>query len=440
MTHARRLILVILLLAPALGLAETTLFRIHGSNTVGAKLAPELIQAWLRNQGYTEISIRETAAEESVIRARGPDLEPIRIELKAHGSSTSFKALQAGEADIGMSSRPIKGEEADALRGYGNMRSAESEFVVGLDGIAVIVHPSNPLRVLNKKVIADIFAGRITDWSQLGGPRGPVHVYARDDKSGTYDTFRSLVLGKKTPLVAGARRYESNADLSDDVSRDPQGIGFVGLPYVRQSRALAVADGEARPIAPEAFAVATEDYALARRLFLYVPSIDANPAARAFAEFAVSPAGQDIVDAVGFVSQRIVEGDVRLRGDEGYPEEYLRFTEGGRRLSLNFRFTAGSIALDNKAQRDLDRLVEYMREARNRDRQVMLLGFSDANEVLPIHAIELSISRADIVADALIRNGVDPMRVRGYGAAVPVASNEDRRGRNKNRRVEVWVR
>jgi phosphate transport system substrate-binding protein len=440
MTRVRLLFLVFTLLVPTMAQAEQTLFRIHGSNTVGAKLAPELIDAWLRTQGYTEINSREFAPQESVIRASGGGLAPVRIELKAHGSSTSFKALQAGEADIGMSSRPIKDKEVDALRRYGDMRSKRSEYVVGLDGIAVIVHPSNPLRALNKDVIADIFAGRTTDWSQLGGPRGTIHVYARDDKSGTYDTFRSLVLGKKTPLVSGAKRYESNADLSDDVSRDPQGIGFVGLPYVRQSRALVVADGEARPIAPQAFAVATEDYALARRLFLYVPSSNANPAARAFADFAVSRAGQNIVDQVGFVSQRIIEGEVKLSEEEGYPEEYLHFTEGARRLSLNFRFNAGSIELDNKAHRDLERLVEYMRDVQNRDRQVMLLGFSDANEVLPIHAIELSISRADIVADTLIRNGIDPMRVRGYGAAVPVASNEEIRGRNKNRRVEVWVR
>ena len=440
MTRLRIFFLLVLLLLPTFASAEETLFRIHGSNTVGARLAPELIKAWLQEKGYVDIGIRELAPQESVIRASAPGLDPVRIELQAHGSSTSFRGLTGGTADIGMSSRPIKDKEVAALRRYGDMRSPRAEYVVGLDGIAVIVNRANPVKAVDTDTLADIFAGRIRDWSEVGGRPGPIHVYARDDKSGTYDTFRSLVLGKKTPLVEGARRYESNADLSDDVSRDPAGIGFVGLPYVRDSRALVVADGEARPIAPESFSVATEDYALARRLFLYVPEHGANPAAREFAEFAVSHPGQDVVDTVGFVSQRIIEGELRLSRAEGYPAEYLDFTDGARRLSLNFRFTAGSIQLDNKARRDLERLVDFMRHAQNQDRDLMLLGFADSNEVLPIHALELSISRSDMVADTLIRNGIDPTRVRGYGAAVPVASNESPKGRNKNRRVEVWVR
>ena len=435
-----RMFLLLLVLFPAASLAEETLFRIHGSNTVGAQLAPELIHAWLRARGYTAVRTEELAPQESMIRASGAGLAPVRVEVRAHGSSTSFRALMAGQADIGMSSRPIKDKEVDALRRYGDMRSSHAEYVVGLDGIAVIVHPTNPIRSLDTDTIADIFAGRVRDWSQVGGEPGAIHVYARDDKSGTYDTFRSLVLGKQTPLVAGARRYESNADLSDDVARDPGGIGFVGLPYVRDSRALVVADGEARPIAPGAFSVATEDYALARRLFLYVPAHGANPAAREFAEFAVSHAGQDIVDTVGFVSQRIIEGEPQLSREDGYPDEYLDFTAGAARLSLNFRFTAGSIRLDNKALRDIERLVDYMAQPQNRTRQLMLLGFADSNEVLPMHALELSISRADVVADTLIRQGIDPTRVRGYGAAVPVASNDNTGGRNKNRRVELWLR
>ena len=420
--------------------AEDVILRLHGSNTVGAQLGPELVERWLKSRGYTETWRQQLAPEETLIKARGDGLPAVAVEIKAHGSSTSFKSLKAGLADVGMSSRPIKDQEVDALRAFGNMRSHAAEYVVGLDGIAVIVNPANPVKQLGTNTIRDIFAGKIRDWSELGGARGPIHVYARDDKSGTYDTFVSLVLGKDNPLVDGARRYESNADLSDDVSRDPLGIGFVGLPYVRQSRALIVADGEAQPIGPGAFTVATEDYALARRLFLYVPEHGGNAYAREFVEFAVSDAGQDAVEDVGFVSQRVIEGRTRVAESAGYPDEYLELVAGAQRLSLNFRFNPGSIKLDNKSLRDLERLVAYLKRPENAGRQVMLLGFSDANEVLPLHAEELSISRVDLVASTLIAQGVDPVRVRGYGSAVPVASNETPVGRNKNRRVEVWVR
>lgn len=418
--------------------AETTLFRMHGSNTIGAELGPELVRTWLQHKGYSNVRYESSATEEGYVRARGPEGEDVRVEIRAHGSSTGFRALDTGRADIGMASRPIKPAEIKKLARLGAMHSHRSEFVLGLDGIAVVVHRNNSVRRLTKEQLHRLFAGQITDWGEVGGHPGPVRVYARDDNSGTYDTFKHLVLGKKTPLVDGAWRFESNANLSDAVAEDPSGIGFVGLPYVRKAKAVAVSDGQSGAIVPESFSVATEDYALTRRLFLYVPERNDNPLAREFAEFAASAAGQTVVGKVGFVSQEIVAGKVRLPDDA--PAEYRKLTRGAQRLSLNFRFRAGSIELDNKALRDVKRLVAYMKKEENGDRGVMLFGFADRHEQLPIHSIELSIHRADQVADLLVSRGLSPVTVRGYGSAVPVASNENPAGRFKNRRVEVWVR
>lgn len=429
--------LLLLVNATAAMSTEQVLLRLHGSNTIGAQLAPELVKAWLAQQGYTAIAGQRTAAEEMKITAVSDKGEKVAVSIKAHGSSTSFKALSAGEAEIGMSSRPIKDKEVVSLAALGRMDSPSCEFVLGLDGIAVIVHPENPLSRLNKAQLGKIFSGEIRDWRQVGGPAGLIHVYARDDKSGTYDTFKSLVLGKKTPLVEGARRFESNANLSDAVSGDRNGIGFVGLPYIRHSRALAVSDGGAA-ITPDGFTVATEDYALARRLFLYLPEKPRNPKARQFVEFALSYAGQQLVAGTGFVSQEIMTGTALATGNN-HPG-YQALTDGARRLSLNFRFHRGSALLDNKARHDIKRLVEYMARRENSSRELILIGFSDRNEAIPLQSLGLSVQRADGVADVLISNGVAPQRVRGFGPAVTIASNETEQGREKNRRVEVWIR
>lgn len=429
--------LLFLLMHPAQA-SERMLFRMHGSNTIGAELGPALVKAWLTEKGYSQVRYERTAAQEGVVWGRGADAERVRVEIHAHGSSTGFKDLDAGQADVGMASRPVKAKEVKKLARFGPMDGHGSEFVLGLDGIAVVVHRDNPVRQLTKAQLRRLFAGKIADWSEVGGRPGPVAVYARDDKSGTYDTFKSLVLGKTTPLVNGAHRFESNADLSDAVARDPGGIGFVGLPYVRNARALAVSDGESGAIVPASFSVATEDYALTRRLFLYVPERNANPRAREFAEFAASPAGQAIVGQVGFVSQAIVAG--RPDAERDAPAEYRELTRGAERLSLNFRFRAGSIELDNKALRDMRRLVAFMGREENRGRELMLFGFADRHERIPLHSIELSVHRADRVADLLLEHGLSANRVRGYGSAVPVASNDTPAGRFKNRRVEVWVR
>ena len=418
--------------------AERLLLRLHGSNTIGAELAPALLKRWLAHEGYTEITQQRLAAEEMMIRAVSKQGETVGVLVKAHGSTTSFKGLLAGEADIGMASRPIKEKEVAALASLGRMDAPDSEFVLGLDGIAVIVHPDNPLVQLNKETLRKVFAGEVRDWSELGAGSGPIHVYARDDKSGTYDTFKSLVLSKQAPLRADARRFESNAILSDEVAADPNGIGFVGLPYIRDSKALAVMDGGQAAILPDAFTVATEDYALARRLFLYLPASAGNQTARDFIKFAISSTGQQVVAETGFISQEIVTGTGLASGMTH--EEYRALTEGAQRLSLNFRFHRGSAELDNKAREDIRRLLEYIDREGARQRELILVGFSDQHEAIPLHSLALSIHRADRVADILISNGLAPRRVRGFGPAVTVAANDTRQGREKNRRVEVWLR
>lgn len=436
MRNPMALMVLILLVASHAVAAETERLRLHGSNTIGAQLGPQLVKGWLQASGYRKIHAESVAEQEQKITALSPAGTVLVVQIAAHGSTTGFRALAEGQTDIAMSSRPIKAKEIEQLKRLGRMNGPKSEFVVGLDGIAVIVHPQNPLARLDKGQLQQIFSGQLQDWSQLGGEPGPIRVYARDDNSGTYDTFKSLVLSKRSPLIATARRFESNADLSDEVAQDRGGIGFVGLPYIRQSKALAVADDIPLAILPNPFTVATEDYALARRLFFYLPE-DATTEARSLAEYALSQQGQQVVADSGFVSQEIISGTLNAGVAHA---EYHMLVKGAERLSLNFRFHQGSAHLDNKARRDILRLADYLEREENHQRELILVGFSDNNEAIPLHSLGLSIQRADGVADVLLSQGVAPRRVRGYGPAVTVASNANSHGREKNRRVEVWLR
>ena len=416
--------------------AESQLLRIHGSNTVGANLAPELVQSWLKSKNYKITSNTVAAKEERYIVAEKAGKE-LRVEIHAHGSSTSFKDFAKGKTDVGMSSRPIKEKEIQKLSFLGRLDSKNSEYVIALDGLPIIVHKSNLLTTLPKNTVREIFSGKITDWSQLKLPAGRINIYARDNNSGTYDTFKSLVLGKKTPLAAGAHRFESNANLSDAVAKDPYGIGFVGLAYIRKAKVLAISDTETQALMPEVFTVATEDYVLSRRLYMYIPEVNVHPLAKEFVQFAASSAADKIVMKVGFVSQEI-EG-YRISLPDSTPKEYRQFAMGAMRLSLNIRFKKGSIKLDNKSVRDVNRLVDYFKQPENKYRKIMLFGFADRHEVIPFISGSVSVSRADAVADYLAKNSIHPIRVRGYGDERPVASNETKSGRYKNRRVEIWM-
>ena len=417
---------------------QEVVLRLHGSNTIGAKLVPALAEEFLKQQGAKEVQrIAGKNLEEVTVQGILPeDSSPKVIEVQSYGSTTAFEDLAANKCDIGLASRKIKPDEVQKLTKLGDMTLPANEHVLALDGIAVIINSNNPITALAKDQIAKIFTGEITDWTQVLGSRGQIKVYARDDNSGTYDTFKSLVLGSGK-LVNTAARFEDSNKLSDSVSNDVNGIGFIGLPYIRNSKAIAVSEGGATPLMPNRSTVATEDYVLTRRLYLYTPTDPQNALTRKFVEFALSQAGQEIVEKNGFVAQTVKQEDPSTTQDA--PEEYQRLTSGAQRLSLNFRFRKGSKQLDNKALLDIDRVVAFLGDLKYTGKNVMLLGFADNKGTDTINDA-LSKERASTVADEFKRRGITPAVITGFGAKLSVASNDTEEGRDKNRRVEIWLK
>ena len=304
--------------AAAAAAPVSLILRLHGSNTIGEKLAPALAEAYLKLKGAAATQEVETAADEHQVLSTAPvGGSRLGIEVYAHGSATAFKDLGAQATDLGMASRRVKpGEAAQLAPVDGDLTSPSSEHVLGLDGVAVIVNPANPVQSLSIEQAGKIFSGEISDWSAVGGAPGSIAIFARDDKSGTYDTFKALVLdplGLK--LLPAAHRYESSSDLSDAVSADASGIGFIGLPYVRRSKVLGISAGSGNPpIVPTQFTVGTEDYPLSRRLYLYLPGKTPSKEAADFVEYALSDAGQDVVKQIGFVC-----ADAQCRESGGRP-------------------------------------------------------------------------------------------------------------------------
>ncbi len=270
--------------------ARQVLLRLHGSNTIGNELAPALCEDFLKYQGATSVQRKPGLKEDEVdIEATLPSesAEPVTIEIQSHGSSTAFEDLASGRCDIGMSSRQIKPDEAQqcSAAGLGDLSSTTGENVLGMDGIAVFVSKSNTTNVLTKDQLADIFSGRITDWAQVGGPAGPIYLYAPDQKSGTFDTFKSLVLGSRS-ISARTSRFENSARLSDAVAADGNGIGFAGSAFARNSKVLAISDGSDKPQLPGIFAISAGNYPFSRRLYLYAPADTQNKWTHKFIEFA----------------------------------------------------------------------------------------------------------------------------------------------------------
>jgi len=169
-------------------------------------------------------------------------------------------------------------------------------------------------------------------------------------------------------------------------------------------------------------------------MYLYVPAA-ATPLATDFVTFAVSPEGQRVVKSAGFVDLTVRISDPSPCVDK-CPPRYLAISRRARRLSLTFRFRSGGSDFDSRSYGDIDRLLELLKAYPNP--HVIVLGFSDIVGD-PTQSLALSKERAGKVNDELVARGIHPTIVDGFGLELPRASNATAAGRERNRRVEVWL-
>ncbi|WP_228141591.1 substrate-binding domain-containing protein [Marinobacter sp. X15-166B] len=398
---------------------------------------PRLVSAFLQHRGGQPVTSRPRTHRNEHHLSTRIDGQPVSVLVAARGSSTGFHALAAEDADVWASSRPVNAREIAALAHRADLSSPVSEHILAIDGLAIVVHPSNPVAQFSMDTLARIFSGQISNWASLGGPDRAIRLYARDEHSGTWDTFQSLVLGDRYALHEQALRYSANDRLSDDVSRDPAGIGFVGLASVGNSKLAAVSDGMAPALIPNQLTLASEDYPLARRLYLYTSGQHPDKLVTDFIEFSQSDAGQRLVAQSGFIAQTPVA--FPATHDDRVPPSFQSLTRNYLRLSVNFRFARGRTQLDNKAKRDLRRVVNYLQQHNKSSADLLLIGFADQQND-ELRAQMISELRALSVSKALRQEGATAVAYTGYGHYLPVGSAGGVNGASRNGRVEVWVK
>ncbi|MBF0532080.1 MAG: phosphate ABC transporter substrate-binding protein [Candidatus Omnitrophica bacterium] len=235
----------------------------------------------------TVLPIAQKAAEVFMQKNSGAD-----ITVRGGGSGVGIAALIDGTCDIANSSRPIKDAELD--KAVTNGRDPKAT-VVAMDGIAVIVNPANGISGLTKKQVKDIYTGKISNWSEVGGTGGKIVVISRDTSSGTFEAFGTLVLNNEK-VRTDALMQASNQAIATTVAQTPDGIGYVGLGFLSSSvKALGI-DG----VMPNKETVLSNKYSIGRPLFMYTNGAPKG-LAKEYLDFVASPAGQKIVDEEGFV-------------------------------------------------------------------------------------------------------------------------------------------
>lgn len=228
------------------------------------------------------------------------------MSVAGGGSAVGIAALINGETDIANSSRQMKAEEIAIAKEKGKN---PQEYILARDGLSVIVHPSNTVTTLTLAQVGEIYAGKITNWKEVGGTDGPIVLYGRQSTSGTFGFFRDTVV--QADYAASMRQMEGTEAVVDGVTADTQGIGYAGIGYVADQDGnprgdvtiLTIASTEgAEAISPlNQEAVMTGKYPIFRRIYQYLPDLPAKDSLIAeLLAFESSEEGLTIVQNQGF--------------------------------------------------------------------------------------------------------------------------------------------
>jgi phosphate transport system substrate-binding protein len=242
---------------------------IKGSDTLGAKFMPMLAEEY---------------------KAANPN---IAFEIAAEGSTTGLTAIAEGTAQIGMSSRRARPTEVSAAAAKG---VSLKPTIVCYDGMAVIVHESNPITALTKRQVEQIFTGDVTDWSAVGGTPGKFSIYTRNTASGTYSDWKDLAM-KKRDYVGSSQKMAGNEQIAAEVGKNPNGIGYVAVGYINAPGIKVVPIDGHSPTKEE---ILGKKYPYWRPNYFYTNGEPSGEAAK-FIEFTLSEAGQKIAEKAGMI-------------------------------------------------------------------------------------------------------------------------------------------
>jgi phosphate transport system substrate-binding protein len=215
----------------------------------------------------------------------------VKVDIKGGGTAVGIKSANDGTADIGAASRELTKDDPSLVK-----------FMLARDGIAIIVNPANPIAGLSKAQIVGIFSGKITNWSQVGGPDKEIHVAAREEGSGTRTAFQDLIMGKDAagnpiPIVKNAILQNSSGAIMQVVKSDAQTISFDSFGYVDSSvKALAV-DG----VAAAAANAKSGAYPVVRPLY-FLTKNQPTGVVKSFIDYCTGPDAQKIVNSEGYIS------------------------------------------------------------------------------------------------------------------------------------------
>lgn len=436
---------------------------ISGSSTMAEILMPALLEAFAQREGFNVERISQSVTQfEYTLTDRGTGQKVARFRFHASNSDEGFADLLADEADIAMSLREIRPREAQLgyEAGLGDMTEPNRSRVLALDGMVPIVATSNPVTAISLNQLARVFAGKITNWKDLGGPDAPIGLHLMQPQSGLAQAAEDkLMAHAKLTFADGIIRHSRNVSLVSAVSRDPFAIGIASFADSGNAKKLTLTGSCGFSLAASRRSIKTEDYPLNAPMFLYFPARRQPKLARDFLSYTRSPSAQIVIRRAGFVDQTAEEIPINLQGDrfanaiaaagEEVPlselQRLIQTLAPLQRLTTSFRFQTGSSRLDAQSRSNVQQLARAVEAGHFDARRLVFAGFSDGEGPAAGNR-EIARKRAMAVRDAVLAAAetANPDRLNlevvAFGEAMPMACDDSAWGRQVNRRVEVWVR
>lgn len=439
---------------------------IAGAPTMGRLLLPALVQGFARRTGY---ALEHGKTRNDTIRYNLSDQQTgrdaARFRIRLSSSDEGFADLLANEADIVMSRREVREQEAAHARaaGLGDLQAQGQSLVIALDALVPVVSADNPLSEVSVSDLARMFSGEVKNWSELGGPDAPITPHLGTGDAGASQAAADLLLAPlQANLAPTAVTHATAQGLIAAVETDPFGIGLVSMATNGGNggtRQIALGGSCGFVLDATRRSIKSEDYPLTAPLFLYRPMRRLPQVAREFMDYIQSPAAQLVIRRTGLVDLLAEEVGIDLQGirlanaiSRAGDEIDLETLQGMvatlsplKRLTTTFRYDAGSTRMDAQSRTTLDQFARALEAGTYDGRQITLIGFSDSQGGAAMNR-SIALRRAKTASRAIWDRATtaDPDRVvtdvRSFGEAMPMACNDSAWGRRINRRVEVWVR
>ena len=211
----------------------------------------------------------------------------ITVTYNATGSGSGIQAVEEGRCDIGLSSRSLKDEEkAKGLQ----------ETVLAYDGIAIIVHPDNPVSDLSLEQIAKLYTGEITSWKDVGGNDAQIVLIGREAGSGTRDGFESITDTKDKCQYR--QELTSTGDVITTVGSNPDAIGYASLASVKDTVKALTVNG----VVPSEATVKDGSYVVQRPFVLVTKDgTNLSDSAQKFFDYITSDSASQVISNAGAV-------------------------------------------------------------------------------------------------------------------------------------------